>query len=110
MDGQYNIFRDGECVGNADVKKKGLYYHFSCRCDLRERERIHLKVSCDSRVTDLGLCVPMDGSFGVETSVPIRKIGSGTPEFFLGDRKVPTNLPAEKKEVTAEKISKKKTN
>ena len=106
MDGNYSIYRNGVCAGSAEVKKQGLYYHFSCRCDLREGERIHLKVTCDNRVTDLGLCVPMDDSFGVETSVPVKKVGSGTQEFFLGDRKVPAKeLPAEKEIAVKKNVS-----
>ena len=37
----------------------------------------------DMGTVDLGVCVPVDGGFGVERSVPCKKVGEGVPEFQL---------------------------
>lgn len=94
MEGQYEIYRDGVCVGQAQMYRQGLYCCFSCRCRLNGQERIHLKVQCGQTVTDLGLCVPMGEDFGVETRIPAKRLGAGIPEFFLGDRKKETERKA----------------
>ena len=37
----------------------------------------------DSGTVDLGVCVPVDGMFGVDKTVPCKKMGDGVPEFQL---------------------------
>ena len=42
-----------------------------------------LCVSLNDRREYLGILVPVDGGFGLDTSVPIKKLGQGTPSFSL---------------------------
>ena len=69
-----------ERVGSACVTKEGLYYRISCRCLLSGSVPCVVKVTGD-REMDLGLCVPLCGGFGVETRIPIKRVGEGTLNF-----------------------------
>ena len=42
-----------------------------------------LIVTCGGRRENLGICVPMEDGFGVETRIPCKRLGAGTPEFSL---------------------------
>ena len=42
-----------------------------------------LTVSCGGKEADLGVCVPMEGRFGVEKKIPCKQLGEGTPEFRI---------------------------
>ena len=86
MVGTYEI-REGErTVGQVRVVKEGLYYRFSCRCSLSGEVLMSLRVCWGGGEMDLGICVPMDGRFGVEKRVPCKRFGEGTPEFSLRPR------------------------
>lgn len=83
MVGRYEIRQGTGSVGTVTVEKQGLYYHFSCRCYLSGEVMHRLVVVTDGGRTDLGVCVPMEGSFGVEKRIPCKRLGTGIPEFQL---------------------------
>lgn len=83
MVGTYQIRQGDRTCGTVTVDKQGLYYRFSCRCQLTGEVMHRLVMVTESGQTDLGVCVPMDGSFGVEKRLPCKKAGTGTPEFQL---------------------------
>ena len=79
----YDITHEGAPVGSAQMEKQGLYYVFSCRCRLPEEGlyRIHA-VNGETR-EDLGICIPVDGVFGMDKKVPQKRIGEGMLTFEL---------------------------
>ena len=79
----YDITHEGAPVGTARMEKQGLYYVFSCRCRLPEEGlyRIHA-INGDGR-EDLGICIPVDGVFGMDKKVPQKRIGEGILTFEL---------------------------
>ena len=79
----YEVFEDEKAVGTVEASREGLYIHFSCRCQPVHREMIRLWMICGEKETDLGLCVPMDGSFGTEKRIPAKQCGPGEPQFCL---------------------------
>lgn len=83
MEGSYEIRSGGRVIGQVRVEKQGLYFRFSCRCSLSGTEMHRLAVTCGGKEEDLGVCVPMDGRFGVEKKVPCKRFGAGEPEFRL---------------------------
>lgn len=87
MEGSFDVFLKEQAVGSARVYTAGLYTCFSCRCRIPNGEKLHLKVSCGESVVDLGLCIPMDDCFGVETKIASKKLAEGTWLLYLGDRK-----------------------
>lgn len=79
----YEVFQDGKAIGTVEVFREGLYCRFSCRCRPVGEEIRRLWMISGEREVDLGLCVPMDGCFGTEKRIPVRRCGTGMPEFVL---------------------------
>ena len=79
MVGNYELSRG---TGRVAVTREGLYYRFSCRCKLTGDVMHRLVVTTDAGNVDLGVCVPMEGGFGVERKVPCKKFGAN-PQFRL---------------------------
>ena len=86
MVGRYEVRLGADTVGTATVEKQGLYYLFSCRCRLNGATMQRIMVACGGNQVDLGICVPMGGSFGLDKKVPCKYLGEGEPEFFLTPR------------------------
>ena len=70
-------------MGKARVLRQGLYYAFRCRCQLPEGEVFRLCVTCGERKENLGVVIPMDGGFGLDTKIPAKRLGEGVMEFRL---------------------------
>ena len=83
MEGVYDIFLAGEAVGQAWVERKGLYWHFSCRCHLSGEVMCRVSLTCGGKETDLGILVPEEGAFVARTRVAASKLGSGEPVFSV---------------------------
>ena len=83
MQHEYFIFSGEEKIGNVLVQQQGLYYRIRCRCDLTGAVRYKLIASCGSNTADLGLCVPKDNRFGVDTAIPVKRLGQGELSFSL---------------------------
>ncbi len=82
----YAVNFGGKPVGKVQMTKKGLYYHVSCRCQLSGDVMYRLEVSCGDAKTNLGLLVPMENGFGLDTRFPVSRIGEGEPTFQLVPR------------------------
>ena len=78
---EYRIYAEGQDTGSACVTECGLYYHFSCRCVWNNASACRIAVTCGDKQTDLGLCIPMGETFGIETRIPIKKVGIGYMRF-----------------------------
>jgi len=83
MVGTYEIKMGDKSAGRVQVEKQGLYYRISCRCSLSGDVMHRLLVRCGGKTENLGVCIPMDGQFGVEKRIPCKILGQGTPEFEL---------------------------
>lgn len=69
--------------GKVLVQRQGLYYRICCRCKITDSSRYKLVASCAENTVDLGLCVPTEGEFGVDTKIPIKRLGEGKLTFCL---------------------------
>ena len=83
MQEEYSIFSGGEEVGRVFVQRQGLYYRICCRCRLTGAVRYRLIATCGENTADLGLCVPQGDRFGVDTRIPIKRLGEGAISFRL---------------------------
>ena len=70
-------------VGRVRAERQGLYYLFRCRCRLSGEAVFRLLVSCGEKQEDLGILVPMEGGFGLDTRRPVKRLGEGTLSFRL---------------------------
>ena len=87
MDGTYEIMLGGESVGQAVVRRQGLYYRFSCRCDLSGEVIYRITVTCGGKSESLGIPVPKDGQFHLDTKLAASRLGEGEPKFAAVPRR-----------------------
>ena len=87
MDGTYEIMLGGESVGQAVVRRQGLYYRFSCRCDLSGEVIYRITVTCGGKSESLGIPVPKNGEFYLDTRLAASRFGEGEPKFAAVPRR-----------------------
>lgn len=78
--GEYPIYFAQERIGTANVVQEGLYYRICCRCIISGDIPVRVRV-IGSQEADLGLCVPMGESFGINVRIPVKRIGVGDMQF-----------------------------
>ena len=75
LEENYAVYFGNRPVGKVQVTRQGLYYRFLCRCELTGDVMCRLWVSCADKRESLGLVVPVDGGFGLSTSLPVKRLG-----------------------------------
>ena len=83
MEGTYGVYFGKQLAGKVQVLRQGLYYRFICRCQLTGDVVCRLGVTCGDKRENLGVVVPIDGGFGLDTRLPAKRLGEGKPEFSL---------------------------
>ena len=83
MQQEYSVLSGQEVVGKVFVQRQGLYYRISSRCNLTGAIRYKLMASCGTNTVDLGLCVPYGEQFGIDTRIPVKRLGEGVMSFQL---------------------------
>lgn len=86
MEGNYPVAFGQTTVGKVQVQRQGLYWRFTCRCQLSGDVVCRLVVRCGGKQESLGIVVPLDDGFGLDTKVPVKRIGEGKMEFALVPR------------------------
>lgn len=97
----YEILYGQQCVGTAQVEKQGLYDCFRCRCSLPEEGMFRIHAVTDKAAEDLGICVPMDGVFGMDKKIPAKRLGNGNLSFVLLPKDAPLQAEEPQKEEPA---------
>ncbi len=69
------MFSGSQKIGTAQVAREGLYYRIHCNCSLSGDVLYKIILHGEQTQEDLGICVPMDGAFGIRTRIPIKRIG-----------------------------------
>lgn len=72
-----------ESVGKVQVSRQGLYYHVVCRCALTGNTMYRLEAFSGEKRVDLGILVPMDFGFGLQTKFPVSRLGEGALQFCI---------------------------
>lgn len=83
MEGNYGVYFGNRLVGKVQVLQQGLYYRFICRCRISGDVVCRLAVVCGEKQENLGVVTPMDGGFGLDTKLPVKRLGEGEMEFLL---------------------------
>ena len=86
MEDSFSVTVCGKHAGKVQVQRQGLYYHFFCSCKLSGDIIYRLMVTCGSKRENLGILVPQEGSFVLNTKVPVKRIGRGDLSFTLQPR------------------------
>ena len=95
MTGIYDIYRGGEKIGKAEVRREGLYYRFRCCCDLTGEVMYRLTVTCGDKTENLGIPVPNGNEFVLSKRLPVSRFTAETPEFHA----VPKHEPLPEKRI-----------
>ena len=77
------VYENDLPVGSVILGRRGLYWAVSCRCDAKKGRGKRLIATGERGRIDLGLLYPLDDSFGLEISVPVKRLGEGKICFFL---------------------------
>lgn len=83
MDNVYPVTFCGKQTGKVIVNRKGLYYYFHCRCLLSDEKIYRLTVTCGKLQENLGILIPQNGIFVLDTKLAVKKIGEGEMSFTL---------------------------
>jgi len=77
MEGIYAIEQAGQKIGQAEVTRQGLYYHFTCHCRLSGEVICRLAAVCGEKTENLGVPVPENGEFVLRKKIPVSHLGQG---------------------------------
>lgn len=83
MEQDYEVLFGGKPTGKVRVTRDGLYYRFCCRCRLSGDVVCRLYAQCGDKRENLGVVIPMEDGFGLETRLPVKRLGEGDMEFRL---------------------------
>ena len=86
MNGSYPIYLGIEAVGQAEVEKRGLYYHFFCQCKLTGEVIFRIVAETGETRENLGIPVPEGKHFSLKTRVPVSHFAQCEPVFRLVPR------------------------
>ena len=81
MVGSYDIYLGKEIIGQAQVKRQGLYYLFSCKCELSGDVIYRISVSCNGHHENLGILIPDGAQFSLFTKLAAKRLGEGLFQF-----------------------------
>ena len=81
MEGTYPILLGDHNIGQAQVTRRGLYYHFSCRLKLTDTGICRLEVTCNGTTENLGIPVPEGKAFVLTKTLPVNRFSGGKPTF-----------------------------
>lgn len=81
MEGIYDIYRGQDKIGKAEVRREGLYYRFSCCCDLTGEVMYRITVTCGEKTENLGIPVPDRNGFCLCCRLPVSRFPETEPEF-----------------------------
>lgn len=83
MNNEYCVYHGQQVVGQMQVKQCGLYYTFSCRCDLQSGTAFTVEACCGENKVNLGICVPSGNQFGLQTKIPVKRFAEGEWHFYI---------------------------
>lgn len=86
MEGNFEVYQNGQSVGTVALSREGLYYHIRCLCRPKGEAVSRLMWKCDQECISLGIPVPMAGGFGLDTRMAVKKCPGEQPEFILVEK------------------------
>ena len=83
MEGTWNVLYHDRPVGTCTLERQGLYWRIICRCRTGIDGICRLILNCGRDDVDLGVLVPLNGSFGLEKRIPVKRLPEGEPHLYL---------------------------
>ncbi len=85
MEGSYDVYFANQKVGRIQVRRQGLYYHYTCCCE-RFAESMYDVYWGSQR---LGLLMPKDNQLTLEGKLPVKKVEQGSASFLVKPKHAP---------------------
>ena len=82
----FDVAMNNITVGQAKVMREGLYYHIVCQCKFSRPDFYKILININDQHIDLGLCVPENSGFVINTRIPCHKIEQGRWRFVAQSR------------------------
>lgn len=89
---EYPVYQGQEQIGKVRLEKQGLYYRLSCRCAVKDG-MYRLTASCGEKQENLGILLPMGDGFGLDTRLPVKRLGEGEFHFRIQHNSARTFVP-----------------
>ena len=89
MEGVYPIYENDQVLGQAQIDRQGLYYHFLCRIHRNGSQILQLQIQWADKTENLGVPVPEGSCFVLRKKLPVSRCGRGEPRFVLSPRHPP---------------------
>ncbi len=89
MERQYSVSLNGQHCGKVTVSRQGLYYRIHCRCLLPSEDIYRLQAACGIRKENLGVLVPTEDRYGLDTKIPMKQLGEGELVFSVTLKREP---------------------
>ena len=83
MEGNYPVHHGIQQVGQAQITRQGLYYHFDCRLRLSGAVIFRLEIRCGDVIENLGVPVPEGDMFVLRKTLPTNRFPREKPEFRI---------------------------
>ena len=83
VDKIYSIFFDNAKVGTVTVEIQGLYCCVHCCCCLPKDKIYIVWVRNNEQREKLGVCVPSENGFQLDTKIPIKRLPKGDLSFYI---------------------------
>ena len=83
MEGTYEVFYDRNVVGEACLRKKGLYWCFECYCKPVSGHICRIEIRTKLGWKSLGIPVPEGSGWRLNTKISARQLECDSPQFRL---------------------------
>lgn len=83
MTERYPVELGENTVGWAEISREGLYARFQCQCQLSGTVMHRVLVRMGQQTEDLGILIPDQGGYALNTRIPIKRLGDGKPVFWV---------------------------
>lgn len=80
MEHIYDVLYMDKVVGKVRLIREGLYYNLHCQTKI---PGMRLCIHTSGGNIDLGICVPMDGSYGLHTKKSVKSISGDILSFYF---------------------------
>ena len=91
----YQIFWNGIPVGNAEMRKEGMFYRFICYCRLPDKGVYRIVVDDGKNKYNLGICVPEGSKYSCVARVSCSKLNGNNLTFVLTNGDARKGIPIE---------------
>ena len=86
MEGTYDVFYEGEKVGNLHLQRNGLYYIINAECMVEQQGMFQLVMNLTDRSEEIGLMMPDKGRLILKKRIPVKRVGECLPYFSIKER------------------------